>query len=120
MTSKPASRSARATILAPRSCPSSPGLATTTRMRRSLIDRPGGPDMAPRPPTLGRAPAKPWRASGLTQDVSSPGPGRGDRRRRRLGGHGPPQRLAGPRDVVAIAGRGRPVEALAVVAKARD
>src|SRR5215471_17121878 len=31
MTSKPASRSARATIFAPRSCPSSPGLATTTR-----------------------------------------------------------------------------------------
>src|SRR3990170_4667076 len=28
MTSKPASRSARATTLAPRSCPSSPGLAT--------------------------------------------------------------------------------------------
>src|SRR6266850_2734470 len=25
----------------------------------------------PRPPTLGRAPAEPWRASGLTQDVSS-------------------------------------------------
>src|SRR6185436_19101156 len=25
----------------------------------------GGPDMAPRPPALGRAPAWPWRASGL-------------------------------------------------------
>src|SRR5919109_796283 len=36
-----------------------------------LICLPGGPDMAPRPPTLGRAPAQPWRASGLTQDVSS-------------------------------------------------
>jgi hypothetical protein len=23
----------------------------------------GGPEMAPTPPTLGRAPAKPWRAS---------------------------------------------------------
>src|SRR5215469_9671199 len=31
MTSMPASRKARAMILAPRSCPSSPGLATTTR-----------------------------------------------------------------------------------------
>src|SRR5919107_3314539 len=33
MTSMPASRRALATTLAPRSCPSSPGLATTTRMR---------------------------------------------------------------------------------------
>src|SRR5215211_5958450 len=32
----PASRSARAMIFAPRSCPSSPGLATTTRILRSL------------------------------------------------------------------------------------
>src|SRR3970282_1283006 len=32
MTSKPASRSARAMILAPRSCPSRPGLAITTRI----------------------------------------------------------------------------------------
>src|SRR5918911_4286859 len=32
MTSMPASRSARAMIFAPRSCPSSPGLATTTRI----------------------------------------------------------------------------------------
>src|SRR5919109_5319929 len=32
MTSTPASRSARATTLAPRSCPSSPGFATRTRM----------------------------------------------------------------------------------------
>src|SRR5260370_7637623 len=31
----------------------------------------GGLEMAPRPPPLGRAPAKPWRASRLTQDVSS-------------------------------------------------
>src|SRR6059058_5335620 len=30
----------------------------------------GGPDMAPRPPTLGRAPAQPWRASGLPSDAS--------------------------------------------------
>src|SRR5215470_16552222 len=34
MTSKPASRSARAMIFAPRSCPSRPGLATTTRILR--------------------------------------------------------------------------------------
>src|SRR5207248_3815512 len=35
MTSKPASRRARAITLAPRSCPSRPGLATTTRYRCS-------------------------------------------------------------------------------------
>src|SRR4051794_33948559 len=37
MTSIPASRSARAMILAPRSCPSRPGFATTTRILRSAI-----------------------------------------------------------------------------------
>src|SRR5262249_16544612 len=37
----------------------------------SLIGFPGGPDMAPRPPPLGRAPAQPWRASGSPGDVSS-------------------------------------------------
>src|SRR5579871_839934 len=36
MTSMPASRRARAMILAPRSCPSSPGLATTTLILRSV------------------------------------------------------------------------------------
>src|SRR2546425_8543738 len=37
-----------------------------------LIGRRGGPRHGPpHPPTLGRAPAKPWRASGLIQDVSS-------------------------------------------------
>src|SRR5688572_30178748 len=36
MTSMPASRSARAMIFAPRSCPSRPGLATTTRILRVL------------------------------------------------------------------------------------
>src|SRR6266540_6014931 len=35
MTSIPASRSARAMIFAPRSCPSRPGLATTTRIFRA-------------------------------------------------------------------------------------
>src|SRR5664279_6652920 len=39
----PASRSARATTLIPRSCPSSPGLPTTTRI--GLVDPdPGGAD----------------------------------------------------------------------------
>src|SRR4051795_280542 len=37
MTSIPASRSARAMIFAPRSCPSSPGLATTTRIFRVAV-----------------------------------------------------------------------------------
>src|SRR5882757_500554 len=36
MTSIPASRSALATILTPRSWPSSPGFATTTRIRRAV------------------------------------------------------------------------------------
>src|SRR5919107_3478991 len=37
MTSIPASRSARAMIFAPRSCPSRPGLATTTRILRPEV-----------------------------------------------------------------------------------
>src|SRR5439155_12099076 len=37
MTSMPASRSARAMIFAPRSWPSSPGLATTTRILRVCV-----------------------------------------------------------------------------------
>src|SRR5512144_1716056 len=45
---------------------------------RTLIRRPGGPDMAPGPPTLGRAPAEPWRASGFPHDVSSADVERGD------------------------------------------
>src|SRR5437870_10902832 len=62
---------------------------TTTSARTSsrarLIDRRGGPRYGPPDrsseggyaplglprPSLGRAPAQPWRASGLTQDVSS-------------------------------------------------
>src|SRR6185437_6935348 len=43
MTSMPASRNARATTLAPRSCPSRPGFATTTRIRE-LIRRLNLPD----------------------------------------------------------------------------
>src|SRR6059036_3414785 len=43
------------------------GLAT-----RWLIDRRGGPRYGPpHPPSLGRAPAQPWRASGLPHDGSS-------------------------------------------------
>src|SRR6266566_4357475 len=48
--------------------------ASTARSARrvGLIDRRGGPRYGPpHPPSLGRAPAQPWRASGLTQDVSS-------------------------------------------------
>src|SRR5512133_1670786 len=40
MTSMPASRKARATTFAPRSCPSSPGLAMTTRMGAWLMGTP--------------------------------------------------------------------------------
>src|SRR3989441_1819280 len=62
---------------------STTSLAVTTRppltMRstpraamRVLICLRGGPRHGPpHPPSLGRAPAQPWRASGLTQDVSS-------------------------------------------------
>src|SRR4051794_31109422 len=39
MTSMPASRNARAMIFAPRSWPSRPGLATTTRILRAMPDR---------------------------------------------------------------------------------
>src|ERR1051325_3199266 len=41
MTSLPASRSARAMTFAPRSCPSSPGFATRTRIFLSVIERAG-------------------------------------------------------------------------------
>src|SRR5437773_9363310 len=51
----------------------SPNCFTTAFVSSStLIDRRGGPRYGPpHPPSLGRAPAQPWRASGLTQDVSS-------------------------------------------------
>src|SRR6059036_2462910 len=75
MTSKPASRRARATILAPRSWPSSPGLATSTRIL--------------------------W-------DVTA---GLGEER---------PEGFPGPDDGLPVAGRQRPVEALAVAGPARD
>src|SRR5437867_10498700 len=47
--------------------------ASTARSARrvGLIARRGGPRYGPpHPPSLGRAPAQPWRASALTQDVS--------------------------------------------------
>src|SRR6266581_2600587 len=40
----------------------------------ALIYLPGGPEMAPRPPALGRAPAKPWRASGSAHPEMAPRP----------------------------------------------
>src|SRR5687767_15553991 len=43
--------------------------SSTTRTLRVIST--GGPEMAPRPPALGRAPASPWRASGLLSLVSS-------------------------------------------------
>src|SRR5579884_1715304 len=54
MTSKPASRRARAMTLAPRSCPSRPGLATTTRYGWSTTAESYGraripPQLAPPP-----------------------------------------------------------------------
>src|SRR5215468_5637085 len=54
MTSMPASRSARAMILAPRSCPSRPGFATTTRIFPAIGPEPTSEDrrLAPRAPDL--------------------------------------------------------------------
>src|SRR5690349_11815980 len=54
MTSMPASRSARAMILAPRSCPSRPGFATTTRIFPAIAPEPTSEDrrFAPRAPDL--------------------------------------------------------------------
>src|SRR5512132_2447083 len=61
MTSMPASRSARAMIFAPRSCPSRPGLATTTRILRA-VGADGGMGRALYGRTLlGRAPLAPER-----------------------------------------------------------
>src|SRR6266508_1692949 len=57
MTSKPASRRARATTLTPRSCPSRPGLATTTRIRPCATLR--------RLSLEGRAPSTTPRREGL-------------------------------------------------------
>src|SRR5215218_10865353 len=60
MTSMPASRRARAMIFAPRSCPSRPGLATTTRILRlftrgSLVSGAGAPAQPDPEPQRGEA-----------------------------------------------------------------
>src|SRR3954466_12044571 len=50
MTSMPASRRGRAMIFAPRSWPSRPGLATTTRILRAVAALTGGADPTSRRP----------------------------------------------------------------------
>src|SRR6267143_5951876 len=61
------------TVSASRAGRSLVGMTALTLMLAPRIDHCGGPRHGPpHPPTLGRAPAEPWRASGLTQDVSSP------------------------------------------------
>src|SRR3954454_21070174 len=66
MTSIPASRSARAMILAPRSCPSRPGLATTTRILRPEVAMPAA---YPLPRGRRRAP----QPRGARADTADPG-----------------------------------------------
>src|SRR2546425_590603 len=89
------------------SAPSSQAASVSARRPGALTRRRGGPRYGPPDcsseggyaplelprPTLGRAPAEPWRASELTQDVSSPALGvrHGHRRRRR-----PPPRRPRP------------------------
>src|SRR5215467_12052123 len=92
MTSKPASRRARATILAPRSCPSSPGLATSTRILRVAAAV-----AAPLAPGSGRM----GGVLRLALKVRA-------------------QARARLRDGVAIARHERPVEALAVARPSRE
>src|SRR4051794_8973615 len=52
MTSMPESRRARAMILAPRSCPSKPGLATTTRILRAVAASIAAETLARRRPEI--------------------------------------------------------------------
>src|SRR5262245_54227945 len=54
MTSIPASRSARAMIFAPRSCPSRPGLATTTRIFLVEVEADIAASVGERPPAAAR------------------------------------------------------------------
>src|SRR3989454_612288 len=66
--------------------PMLPAPTKPTFLPLTLIYHRVGPGHGPpHPPTLGRAPAEPWRASGLTQDISSPSPLRqvGETRRAR-------------------------------------
>src|SRR6266508_3536035 len=92
MTSNPASRNARATTFAPRSWPSSPGLATTTRIFRSGI-------------------------IALASTAGAPAPVRSAARQSSYRGA---DALAGRGDLGAIPGHQRPVEALAIVREPRD
>src|SRR5438445_668986 len=57
---------------------SSRSTRSAMRRRSSLLKIPlaGGPEMAPRPPALGRAPAPPWRASGTQEAPRPPALGR--------------------------------------------
>src|SRR5918993_1508432 len=71
MTSMPASRSALATTLAPRSWPSSPGLATTTRMRPCATVP--APLLGPPPPAPLRCRAAPGKI--LPGHRAAPTPG---------------------------------------------
>src|SRR5829696_905908 len=80
MTSMPASRSARAMIFAPRSCPSRPGLATTTRIFDAVIsdrshERDDGPERLgrkrswpPRPACAVGAPGHRWTPRQASED----------------------------------------------------
>src|SRR5215213_6485372 len=113
MTSIPASRSARAMIFAPRSCPSRPGLATTTRILRLLT---GG--------RLARArglPADAPRGASRLQRAAAAQVG-AERERREAEEGDPAHVEAGRREPGAVAG-GRPagarVAARAVAAPAR-
>src|SRR5438876_10311619 len=56
--------------LTPASALMPPKLMARSSAVNKLTGVAGGPEMAPRPPSLGRAPAEPWRASGVTHDVS--------------------------------------------------
>src|SRR5215831_17234523 len=78
----PLSRRTAASPLTPtkRTSPSAPAASGL----RTFIA--GGLEMAPRPPTLGRAPAEPWRASEAPRGVSRPAESLGQLRRRHRGG----------------------------------
>src|SRR2546427_4341146 len=102
MTSYPASRSARATILAPRSWPSRPGFATTIRKVSATATNIEPSHVAPGHRLALRAesqdPRSPARPEALDPDRAAgpvsgpPGPGLGDRAARR-GRHPPRRRL---------------------------
>src|SRR5579863_5579420 len=86
MTSMPASRSARATTLAPRSCPSSPGFAMRTRIGVPLApdgfatDAARSYEVASTHKSVAGTPAGPSEARGEVEDEVA-----GEHRRRRAG-----------------------------------